>query len=126
MFSGKRPINVFFPDTELEKGILRRLNHAPRTQETRSVCPAEIEPALEQRLRKLSLRVYQILECRDWCRMEFRLDGEGNPMFLELNPIAGIAPGFWFPRSAAAAGMDHPALINKILDTALQRYQGSC
>jgi D-alanine-D-alanine ligase-like ATP-grasp enzyme len=40
---------------------------------------------------------------------------------LELNPIAGIAPGYWMPNSAAVAHLDYDQLINKILNIALKR-----
>jgi D-alanine-D-alanine ligase len=120
IFFGEKPINIFFPDEEL--GIFDKLNYTPHKQQTRSVCPAQISEKLKATLNTMALDVYKAFECRDWCRMEIRLDADGNPYVLELNPIAGIAPDYWFPRSAAAIGMDYCMLINKILDTALERY----
>jgi D-alanine-D-alanine ligase len=119
-FFGAKPINVFFPDKDF--AVFREIGYTAPEQQTRSVCPAEIPAGLAVELNRIALAAYGALECRDFCRLEIRLDKAGNPFVLELNPIPGIAPGFWFPRSAAAAGLDYNALINRILDIALERH----
>jgi len=89
---------------------------------TRSVCPADISAALAAALQDTALRAFHALECRDWCRVDMRVGADGIPQVLELNPIAGLAPACWFPRSAQAAGIDYPTLMRTILDIACQRY----
>ena len=89
---------------------------------TKSVCPAEIPATLATLLQDTALRAFYALECRDWCRVDMRVGADGIPQVLELNPIAGLDPACWFPRSARAAGMDHPTLMQTILDLACQRY----
>lgn len=89
---------------------------------TESVCPAQLSPSLTAAVQETAIRAYQALECRDWCRVDMRLGADGVPQVLELNPIAGLDPTYWFPRSAQAAGMDFPTLIHAILDCACQRY----
>lgn len=86
----------------------------------RPVCPAPIDPALEQRLRSTALAAFRALGCRDFCRLELRLR-DGVPHVLDVNPIAGIGPGYWFPMMAAAAGYDYPAFIRLLLGAALER-----
>jgi D-alanine-D-alanine ligase len=88
-----------------------------------SVCPAEISPELAGRIEQTVIKAYQALECRDWCRIDLRLGTDDNLYILELNPIAGIAPGYWLPRSATLVNLDYAAFINKILDIALERVQ---
>jgi D-alanine-D-alanine ligase len=73
-------------------------------------------------LQGTALRAFYALECRDWCRVDLRVGTDGIPQVLELNPIAGLDPVCWFPRSAHAAGMDYPTLMQTILDIACQRY----
>jgi D-alanine-D-alanine ligase-like ATP-grasp enzyme len=94
---------------------------APAGSSHRSICPAEIDDTLRRRIEDTALRAYRALGCRDWCRMEMRLDRSGELQVLELNPIAGIDPSYWFARSAAVAGMSYADLINEILGHALQR-----
>lgn len=89
---------------------------------TRSVCPADIPAPLATILQETALRAFHALECRDWCRVDMRVGVDGIPQVLELNPIAGLDPACWFPRSARAAGMDYPTLMQTILDIACQRY----
>jgi len=89
---------------------------------TQSVCPADIPTTLATLLQDTAIRAFHALECRDWCRVDLRVGADGIPQVLELNPIAGLDPACWFPRSARAAGMDYPTLMQTILDLACQRY----
>lgn len=86
-----------------------------------SICPAHISSELASRIAHAARTAFTALECRDWCRVDFRLDEGGRLYVLELNPIAGLAPGDWLPNSAEALGLDYTGLINRILDTAIQR-----
>lgn len=85
-----------------------------------SECPAKITKDTEKEIKMIALEVFRAIGVRDWCRMEMRCR-DGVPHVLELNPIAGIAPGYWFPTTAEVAGYDYNAFINLILDTALER-----
>ena len=89
---------------------------------TESVCPANIPSGLLSALQETALRAFEALECRDWCRVDMRVAADGVPQVLELNPIAGLGPGCWFPRSAQAAGIEYAALMQIILEVAWQRY----
>ncbi len=90
----------------------------------RSICPAPIDSSLTERIHETVLRAFRVMGCRDWCRVDLRMDAQGKIYILELNPIAGIAPGYWLPRSAQAAGLDYNVFINRILDIALDRIAG--
>ncbi len=87
-------------------------------------CPANVDGKLEKKLNELAVAAYGALGCRDWCRMEIRLDRKGGLRVLELNPIAGIDPSYWLPKSARAAGMSYEQFVNAILDSAVERYPG--
>jgi D-alanine-D-alanine ligase len=89
---------------------------------TTSICPAHISSDLTAALQQTAIRAYQALECRDWGRVDMRVGENGVPQVLELNPIAGIDPTYWLPRSAFAAGMDYTTLIHTIIEAARQRY----
>jgi D-alanine-D-alanine ligase len=120
---GAVQIVKFSPDSPVVK-LLKLANknpEIPRATHT-TVCPAEIDEGLSNILRDLTIRSYKALGCRDWCRLEIRLDEEGNPFVLELNPIAGIHPEYWLPRSAKVAGMSYADLIGTIVNFAAKRY----
>jgi D-alanine-D-alanine ligase len=70
-----------------------------------------------------ALEVYRALECRDAARIDFRSDANGEPYFLEANPLAGLNP--WhsdLPILAAQNGIEFTHLIGMILDAGLARY----
>lgn len=70
-----------------------------------------------------ALAAYQALQCRDAARIDFRSDSEGEPYFLEANPIAGLHPGHSdLPILAAQNGIAFVELIGMILDAGLARY----
>jgi len=89
-------------------------------------CPAEIPADLARTIADVCCRAFVALECRDWCRIDVRLDAQGQPQILELNPLPGIAPDpashSCFPTAAAAAQISYPALIRRVLSHAGQRY----
>jgi D-alanine-D-alanine ligase len=89
-------------------------------------CPAKVDRVLQSEIEDACLRAYGILRCRDWCRIDVRLDSLGQPHIMELNPLPGILPrpedNSCFPKSARAAGMSYNRLINEVLDIACRRY----
>jgi D-alanine-D-alanine ligase len=85
------------------------------------LCPAEVAPALEDRLRALAVEAFRVTGCRDYARIDFRLDEEGNPMILEINPNPDIGPAAGLNRAMKAAGLDHDATLAALVKQALAR-----
>ena len=86
------------------------------------ICPARIPEPLARRMQELALRTYHAVECRDFGRVDFRVDGTGNPYVLEINPLPSLSTEDVFNFTAKTKGMTHHQIINRILDTALARY----
>jgi D-alanine-D-alanine ligase len=88
-------------------------------------CPAKLALPLKQEIESLCTRAYRALRCRDWSRIDVRLDALGRPHILEINPLPGILPrpedNSCFPKAARAAGMSYNQLINAVLDIAMDR-----
>lgn len=89
-------------------------------------CPAAIDTSLAGRLAELCRRAFEVLECRDWCRIDVRLDACGDPAILEVNPLPGILPHAdshsCFPQAAAQAGIAYADLIRRVVVLACERY----
>jgi D-alanine-D-alanine ligase len=89
-------------------------------------CPAKLSAELQAEIERICLEAYRILRCRDWCRIDVRLDASNRPHILELNPLPGILPrpeqNSCFPKAARAAGLSYNQLINTVLDIACKRY----
>lgn len=88
-------------------------------------CPAELDEGPQNEIETICRDAYTVLNCRDWARIDVRLDGEGKPHILEINPLPGILPkpedNSCFPKAARAAGMSYSQLINSVLDIAMER-----
>ncbi|MBI5682632.1 MAG: ATP-grasp domain-containing protein [Deltaproteobacteria bacterium] len=89
-------------------------------------CPAQIDEKLKTETEDICKKAFNMLDLKDWCRIDVRLDASGNPYILELNPLPGILPdpknNSCFPKAARAAGMDYNKLINTVLDIACKRH----
>ena len=60
------------------------------------VCPAKISAELTRKIQDLAVRVYKCVGCRDLGRVDFRVDREGNPYVLEINPLPILDPSHTF------------------------------
>jgi D-alanine-D-alanine ligase len=87
-------------------------------------CPAPISKRLWAQMEKLAAGAFAALECTDFARVDFRLRQDtGEPTILEINPLAGLQEGISdIVMAGEADGVSFAALINGILDAALQRY----
>jgi D-alanine-D-alanine ligase len=88
-------------------------------------CPANVDPGLRHEIETICKTAFQVLNCRDWARIDVRLDAHGRPNILEINPLPGILPkvedNSCFPKAARAAGLSYNTLIHTVLDIALER-----
>jgi len=88
-------------------------------------CPARITEELRCTIEDVVLRAYRVLGCRDWSRIDVRLDATGKPNVVEVNPLPGILPNpadnSCFPKAARAAGMSYDELIQACLVHAADR-----
>jgi len=88
-------------------------------------CPARISDALRAEIEHVVLRAYDVLGCRDWSRVDVRLDASGRAHIVEVNPLPGILPdpadNSCLPKAARAAGLDYAALIGAALEAAAAR-----
>ena len=91
-------------------------------------CPARVPAALYREIERTALEAYHALGCRDWCRVDLRVDRFGVPNVLELNPLPGILPdpamNSCFPKAARAAGFGYDELIQEVVRIAWRRLTG--
>ncbi|NLA58906.1 MAG: ATP-grasp domain-containing protein [Firmicutes bacterium] len=85
-------------------------------------CPAAVDSQLLEKIQEMALQVFTAVGCRDIGRIDIRLDREGNPRFLEINPLPGLSRVSLLPLQAQAAGMSFAELIEAILSAAISRY----
>ncbi len=88
-------------------------------------CPADLSEGQRTDIETICKDAFRVLNCRDWSRIDVRLDANGKPHILEINPLPGILPkpedNSCFPKAARAVGMSYNQLINNVLDIAMKR-----
>lgn len=90
-------------------------------------CPADLTPELENKIKNIVLSAYRVLNCKDWARIDVRLDSAGEPNIIEVNPLPGILPdpknNSCYPKAARVSGLTYSEMINNVLYFALKRYR---
>jgi len=81
----------------------------------------DLPPELERLLIKTTKRLYRVLQLSGYARVDFRLDAQGRPYFLEANPNPDIGYGEEFAEAAEAAGIDYGPLLDRILAIGLRK-----
>ena len=84
-------------------------------------CPANVDEALAEQLRRIARRAYRVMGCRDYARVDMRLH-RGKPLVLEVNPNPCLSPDSGFPNAARVAGYGYPAVVSRIARWAWGRH----
>lgn len=86
------------------------------------LCPPSLPKGLAAEIERCAVGIYRLLGCRDFGRIDFRVDPRGVPQFLECNPLPGLSPGYGdFPIMADRMGIPYNTLLSEILSCALAR-----
>jgi len=140
-------VEAFVPGVEVTVGVLG--NDPPRIAGMMEIVPKTVSPAefvysLEVKrdwenlvayrvppalpgavlseIARCALGIYRTLGCRDFSRIDFRLDASGTPCFIECNPLPGLSPGYGdLPIMAERMGLPYLSLVEEILSHALHR-----
>lgn len=86
-------------------------------------CPARLDEATAERVKKVAYRAHQVIGCKDFSRVDIRLSRDNVPYALEINPLPGLDPkDSNFPIMAKQAGIDYNRLLKIIVNLAILRY----
>lgn len=108
----QRPLD---PSTRLSTHVARRA--------VEGICPVELTLALEAAVGRMAQAVFEALGCRDLARVDFRVDAEGRPWFLEINPLPSFSPEEGLGLLADALGTTYRHLVGQVLEAARTRLQ---
>ncbi len=86
------------------------------------VCPAAVDEGLRHQLETVARHTYDAVECKDFGRVDIRVDRSGQPYVLEINPLPSLSTEDVFMCVAKVQGWSYEAIINRILDAALVRH----
>ena len=86
---------------------------------TKEVCPADLDQATTKQIQDLAVKAHLALGLRRYSRIDFMMDEDG-PVILEANTIPGMTETSLLPLAAKNAGMDLPALLDRLIELALK------
>ena len=86
---------------------------------TTEICPAELEESLTTRAQNYALAAHRALQLRGYSRTDMIVSGD-DIYVLETNTIPGMTPTSLLPQAAAAAGLAFGALLDRLLELALE------
>lgn len=91
-----------------------------QSADTQYLLDIDLPSELCQNMQQLALQAHQVLGCRDFSRVDVRLDAQARPIILELNTIPGLTSRSLLPMAAAKAGIEFPQLCDKLVRLAHQ------
>jgi D-alanine-D-alanine ligase len=109
----KQKTDYFLYTVEVKRNYLELVDYE---------CPAGLEEKVLRRIESSSLRAFKALECRDFARLDFRINRAGVPYFLEINPLPGLGTHSDLVIMARKMGWSHRQLISAVLNAAIERY----
>ena len=93
-------------------------------ESTELLVPAPLPEELGKRVRSLALEAFQTLEGEGIARVDFFLEKQTGEVYInELNSLPGFTQGSMFPRLWAASGLPYPALLDRMIELAIERHE---
>jgi D-alanine-D-alanine ligase len=85
-----------------------------------AICPAPVTDELKRKLEAISVAAYRASGCRDYGRVDLRLNGD-QPMALDINANCDVSPDGGFANAARAAGLSYGEMLERLIEMAAQR-----
>ncbi len=92
---------------------------------TKPVLLRDASPALVAACEKVARDAWDAHGLRDYARVDLRIDRDGQPWVIDVNPNPDISPDAGVARSAAVAGMSYVDLIRELAVIAWRRIEAA-
>lgn len=99
------------------------ITDSPLYTNSMPICPAPVTDEEAERLKAVAFKAYDAIGCRDYGRVDMRMDSDGNVFVLEVNPNPDISTDAGLPRAAKCAGLEYDELVYRIVELAVERYE---
>jgi len=86
--------------------------------------PAKLDDVTSEQIRELSIAAFRALDGQGLARVDFFVREDGSPVVNEVNSMPGFTPISMYPRMWAVTGVEYPALLSTLIETALARGTG--
>ena len=95
-----------------------------QSNDTQYICPCGLPEAVEQSVQSIALRAFHAVGLKDWGRVDFMIDANGQPWLIEINTIPGMTDHSLVPMAAKNAGIEFGELVIKILQMSMNSPAG--
>jgi D-alanine-D-alanine ligase len=86
--------------------------------------PAPLTQEQAEAVRELAVRAYQAIDCAGLGRVDLLLDRDTGRLYLnEINTMPGFTRISMYPKLWEASGLPYPALLDRLIELALERYE---
>ena len=82
--------------------------------------PANLPKELEEKIKDISLKCFNILSCDVYSRVDFIINGD-SIYFLEINTLPGMTEGSLFPKMAKSVGINFTDLLDMIIEASVKK-----
>ena len=93
-------------------------------QGTDLVVPADLPAEVAAEVQRVAVLAFEALSCEGLARVDFFVGRDGTVVVNEVNTMPGFTPVSMFPLMWRASGLDYPALVDRLVRTALRRRDG--
>ena len=87
-------------------------------------CPADLPADVVARVQDAAVRAFQAVGCEGIARVDVFVTEDGEVVVNEINTMPGFTPYSMYPRMWEASGIDYPALVDELIQLALERPTG--
>lgn len=89
---------------------------------SKSIFPSGLDEALDERMKAVAIDAFHALRLRDYGRIDLRVSPSGEIYVIEVNPNCYLERESEFARAAQRAGLEYPALLERLIELASARY----
>jgi D-alanine-D-alanine ligase len=100
------------------------VTESPEYQKSKPICPAPLESVMKKKVEHIAVKVFKLFGCRDYARVDLRVDEDGRIYVLEVNPNPDISPQSGMARALKAQGTTYAEFVGNLLERALRRKDG--
>lgn len=83
--------------------------------------PARVDEATATTVRELAVRMFSVMGCEGYARVDFFIEPGGRVVANEINTIPGFTSISMYPKLWEASGLPYPALLTRILELGIAR-----
>lgn len=107
---------VVFPITEVVTDNEFFDYNAKYNGQVQEITPARISAELTEKIQRETLKIYDILGAKGLIRVDYIIQGNGEPVMLDINTTPGMTVTSFIPQQVRAAGLDIKDVMTDIIE----------